>query len=138
MPAQSYTVGPGSLVLGATGTSLEISCQITSATVEWDVDAEDDTDLLCGEVLPGEETFTAAISGNMLQDLSDDGIVEWSWTNRGTVQPLVYIPNTAEGKQITGSIKVRPLAVGGDAKTRAASDFEWPFVGEPDLEPVTP
>lgn len=138
MPAESYIVGPGTLVLGETGTELEISCQIKSALVEWDVDTEDDTDLLCGDVLPGDEKFTAQISGNMLQDLSDDGIVEWSWTNKGTSQPLKFIPNTAEAKQITGTIKVRPLSVGGDAKTRAESDFEWPFVGEPDLAPVVP
>lgn len=138
MPATTYTFGPGSLIIGETGSPVEISCQVTSGTVEWAVDAEDDTALLCGDVEPGEETFTATLSFNIFQDLTDDaGIVVQSWgPMKGTVQPVEFIPATAAGKRIVGSVKVRPITVGGEAKTKPRSDVEWPFVGEPILEDV--
>lgn len=138
MSLESYVVGPGTLSLGETGDEIAIDCQLTSALVSWDVDADDDVALLCGETAPGDEIFTATLSGNLFQDLSTGGIVEWSWTNRGTSQPVEFIPSTAEGKKITGTIKVRPIDIGGEAKTKARSDFEWPFVGEPELAAVTP
>ncbi len=138
MPASTYTFGPGSLIIGETGSSIEISCQVTNGTVSWDVDAEDDTPLLCGEVEPGDEEFTAALAFNTFQDLADDdGIVVASWgAMKGTVQPIEFIPSTAAGKRIVGNVKVRPIDVGGEAKTKPRSDVEWPFVGEPVLEPV--
>lgn len=138
MPLQSYVVGPGTLKFGDVGSEQAIECQITSAVVAWDVDAEDDVPLLCGEVAAGDEIFTATISGNLFQDLSTGGIVEWSWTNKGAEMPVEFIPSTAEAKKITGTVKVRPIDIGGDAKAKARSDFEWPFVGEPVLGAVTP
>lgn len=132
----SYKLGPGSLILGDTGTPMEISCQVTSVSIEHDVDAEDDTPVLCGGVLPGDETESANLTGTIIQDLSDDGIIEWTWTNSGTVQPFVFIPNTDLAKQITGEVKIRRLNVGGDVKTSPTSDFEWPCVGLPDLAAV--
>lgn len=138
MPAKTYTFGPGSLILGETGTTTEISCQVTSGTVEWDVDSEDDVPLLCGEVEPGDETFSAALGFNVYQDLGDDaGIVVKSWGEwKGAVVPFEFIPSTAAGKRIVGLVKVRPITVGGDAKTKPRSDVEWPCVGEPILEDV--
>jgi len=138
MALESYVVGPGTLKLGDVGDLISIECQLTSAVVSWDVDADDDVPLLCGDVAPGDEIFTATLSGNLFQDLSTGGIVEWSWTNKGTSQPVEFIPSTSEAKKITGTIKVRPIDVGGDAKAKARSDFEWPFVGEPVLGAVTP
>lgn len=138
MPAKTYTFGPGSLIIGPTGSPIEVSCQVTGGTVEWDVDAEDDTPLLCGETEPGEETFGAALSFNVFQDLGDDdGIVVASWgAMKGTAQPVEFIPSTAAGKRIVGTVKVRPITVGGEAKTKPRSDVEWPFVGEPILETI--
>lgn len=133
---KSYKLGPGSLILGETGTTMEISCQITACTAEFDVDAEDDVPTLCGGTLAGDETETGTLTGTIIQDLSDEGIIEYTWTNSGTVVPVVFIPNTTVGKQITGSVKLRRLNVGGDVKTSPTSDFEWPFVGLPALTAV--
>lgn len=137
MPAKTYRMGPGTLVLGETGSSIEIDCQITSGTITWDVDAEDDVPLLCGEDDPGDETFTATLTGNLFQDISVDGIVPWSWDRKGESVPFEFVPSTAAGRRVVGSVKVRPIDLGGDAKTKPRSDFEWPCVGEPVLEDVT-
>lgn len=136
MGAKTYTMGPGSLVFGETASELEISCQITEGKISWSVDSEDDTPLLCGDVESGADDFTANLEATLYQDLGDDGIVEWSWTKKGQVVPFVFIPSTAAGKQITGSVKVRPLDVGGTPKTKPTSDIDWPCVGEPELEAI--
>lgn len=136
MVNQRYKVGPGSLVFGEVGSEEEFEAQITEALVEWDVDANDDEEVLSGEVIPGEETFTAKISGSLYQDIKASGIVRWSWTERGTVVPFTYIPNTVEDTQVTGEIKVRPLSVGGVVGEWGKSDFEFPCVGEPSIANV--
>lgn len=136
MAAKTYRMGPGTLVLGDAGDSMEIDCQITSGTVSWDVDSEDDVPLLCGEDDPGDETFTSQLAGNLFQDISTDGIVTWSWDHKGEAVPFEFVPSTAEGRRVVGIVKVRPLDLGGEAKTKPRSDFEWPCVGEPVLESV--
>jgi hypothetical protein len=131
MPAKTYKLGPGSLVLGETGTPLEISCQITAITLEFETDAEDDVPTLCGDVVPGDETESGTMTGTMYQDLYTGGIGEYSWTNAGTVQPFTFIPNSDLAADFTGEVKVRRLNIGGDVKTSPTTDFEWPLVGIP-------
>lgn len=135
---KSYKLGPGSLVVGETGTPMEFSCQITAITLEFDVNADDDVPTLCGGTLTGDETETANLTGTAIQDLSGGGVVEYSWDNAGQVLPFTFIPNTELGREITGELKMRRLNVGGDVKTSPTSDFEWPCVGIPVLGAAVP
>jgi len=139
MPGKVTKLGPGTLILSATPTTVDMSCQLAGAWVKWDKDKEDDTPVLCGETIAGGTTYTGKLSGNVLIDLSDGGLVEYTWTNKGTQVPFVFVPNTAEGKEINGTVTVDPLDVGSDeVKKNMRTDFEWDCVGEPVLEPVTP
>lgn len=131
-----YKVGPGSLVFGEVGTEKVFEAQILEATVEPDVETEDDEEVLSGEVIPGEDEFSATIKFKCIQDIKLNGIVRWSWTNKGVVVPFVYIPNTVEDTQITGECKVRPITVGGTVGQRADSDVEFPCVGFPAIGDV--
>lgn len=133
---ESYVVGPGTLVFGGVGSEEEFEAQVTSAIVEWDIDSEDDEYVLSGDVVPGDDTFTAKISGSLFQDIKASGITTWSWTHKGEVVPFVFIPNTVADRQVSGECKVVPLSVGGDVKKKAKSDFEFACVGEPDLGDV--
>ena len=132
----SYKTGPGSLVLGETGSEEEFNMAVTTCQVEWDVDSDDDIPLLSGDVLAGDDEYTAVLTGELVQDISATGINTWSWENKGTVQPFVFIPNTVEDRQVTGEVKVMPVTVGGEVKKRAVADFEWACVGEPALGDV--
>lgn len=131
MPVNSYKMGPGTLVLGPTGTEIDISCQITNAVLEPDFDKEDDLNTLCGDVVPGEETTTWVLKGVAVQDLTATGVVAWTWTHQGEQQPFRFVPSTAADAEFAGTIVVRPLLVGGDVKTRPTSEFEFPVVGAP-------
>lgn len=130
---KSFKLGPGSLVLGETGTPLEISCQITACTVEFETDSEDDVPTLAGGTLAGDETETATLTGTIIQDLSDAGVIDYTWAHSGEVVPVVFVPNTESARSITGDVKLRSLNVGGDVRTSPTSDFEWPFVGKPTM-----
>lgn len=134
MPVKSYKMGPGELILGETGAPLDVSSQVTKCVIAWDVDSEDDTPVLSGEVLAGDDSFTASLSATFLQDdLTATGLVRYSWTHKGEQVPFRFIPSTALGVECTGVIKLTPLDLGGDAKTRPTSEVEWGCVGEPEL-----
>lgn len=132
----TYVVGPGTLVIGEVGSTEAFEAQVTSAQVEWSVDSEDDENVLSGDVVAGDDTFTAVLSGSLFQDIAAGGIVAYTWTNKGEVVPFTFIPNTVADRQITGEIKIVPITVGGDVKKKAKSDFEFACVGEPALGDV--
>jgi len=138
MTIKSFTTGPGSLVFGAPGDPLEMAAQITKCSVVPSADAEDDIPVLSGEVLPGERTYTFVLSGEFLQDLDEAGITTWTYENAGQVVPFVYIPNSAKGRHISGSVVVDPTTVGGDVKAKATSEFEFGCVGQPTIGDVVP
>ncbi|HKE75223.1 MAG TPA: hypothetical protein VKB57_16495 [Acidimicrobiales bacterium] len=135
MTASTTPLGPGTLKLGETATALDVSCQLTAAQVEWDKDKEDDETTLCGDVVPGDTTYTATLSGTLYQDLAvATGVVAYTWENKGQAVPFEFVPNTAAGATVTGTVVVDPITVGGDEmKAKMTSDFEWDCVGEPDI-----
>lgn len=133
MPIKSYKVGPGVLTLGAVGTSLDITAQITKAVVSWSKNKEDNTPVLSGEELQGERTYTASLKATIIQDLETAGLVRYSWAHKGESVPFSYTPSTEVGASITGVLELDPLDVGGDAKTRPTSEVEWECVGEPQI-----
>ena len=138
MPPITVKLGPGTVQIGAVASEVDFECQITAAHVDWEVDEGDDVTVLCGDTVPGARTYTANFAGTLLQDLgATAGIVEYSWLHKGETVPFVFVPNTTAGKQVSGSLIVDPLSVGGDeAGQNMTSDFEWAIVGEPVLGPV--
>ncbi|QNQ90880.1 hypothetical protein GP475_09685 [Corynebacterium poyangense] len=135
MPAKYYSLGPGTLKLGETGTGLDLSCQVKSAKVTWDNDKDDDIYTLCGDTVPGETTYSAKLELTALQDLSTGGIIEYTWKNKGTKVKVVYVPNTAQGAKVEGEVIIQPCDVGGDVRSKPETDLELPFVGEPSFTP---
>lgn len=133
---KSYRVGPGQLRLGDGGAQ-DASAQLTNCRVEWaeQVNTPDPINVLSGEQLTDSEeaTYTATLVGNVLQDIDAAGLVSYTWTNRGNEVPFVFVPNDVEARQVTGTVVLVPLTLGGDAKARPQSDFTWRIVGEPIL-----
>ena len=139
MAGTATKLGPGTLTIGDTGTLLDLSCQLSAAKVEWDKDKEDDTPVLCGESIAGGVDYTAKLTGTVLLDLSDGGMVDYTWEQKGTQQPFVFVPSEAAAKQVSGILTVDPLDVGGDeVKKNMSVDFEWDCVGEPTFGALVP
>lgn len=129
----AYKVGPGSLKLGAG--PLVVSAQMLSCSV---VPSEktketDPVPVLSGEELPGSSSasLTWRLKGKILQDLAAAGLVDYSWIHAGETIAFVYVPNTVEDRQVSGSVRVVPFIIGGDvSKTDSAqSDFDWAIIG---------
>jgi hypothetical protein len=132
MAGKATKLGPGVLTIGDTATGLDLSCQLSAAKVEWDKDKEDDVPTLCGDTIAGGITYTAKLTATVLLDLSDQGMVDFTWTNKGQQYPFVFEPSTAEAKAVVGDLIVDPLDVGGDeVKKNMSVDLEWDIVGEP-------
>jgi hypothetical protein len=138
MTIKTTKLGPGSLTLGAG--ALAVASQLRSAKVvpAESVETTDDIKVLSGETLTGDETvdFTYTLSGTFLLDLDANGVVDWSWDNRGTSQPFVFTPNTADGAIVSGNLKPVPIAIGADEiDARMEQDFTWRIVGTPTFTP---
>lgn len=142
MPIQSYKMGPGTLVLGAGGDLLDVSCQMTNFRIEpaETVTSTDAIPVLCGEDLPAEEsaTIAARAKGTMLQDLAAAGVCAWTWEHAGEEHPFEFVPNTVAARAVTGVVRVVPIVIGGDvSKTaRPTSDLDWSCIGMPDFGAV--
>lgn len=137
MAIESFKMGPGTLKFDVGGTVKDVSCQITSGRVvpTADVETTDAIDVLCGEEIPEEEEvdYTWTLEFTVVQDISATSFVAWSWTNKGLTKTFEFIPNTASARKVTGSVRVDPVALGGDVKKRNTSDNTWKVVGTPVL-----
>lgn len=129
---RAQKLGPGELKIG--GDELDISCQMTSVKVTWDIDEDDPVPVLCGGSMPGDTTYTAKLEGEAYQDLTANGIVDYTWRNRGEIKTVEFTPSTGKAK-ITGSIVIQPLEIGGDVGKKNTSDIEFSFAGDPVFTP---
>lgn len=142
MPVKSYKLGPGTLTLGAA--PLDVSAQVRSLTVKVaeKVTRTDPIPVLSGEELAAEEdvTYEFTLAGTVIQDVSVGGLTDWSWTNKGTDQPFVFVPSTTEGRQATGTTVPVPLDFGGDVDRtkRPEAALSWRCPTEPVLGVVAP
>ena len=138
MTVKSYKMGPGTFTIGAA--PQDATCQITNCRIDWteSVSTDDAIPTLCGDEIPAEDevTYSAVVAGTLVQDIDSAGIVAYSWANKGTEQPFVFIPSTSEARKVTGTLRVVPLTLGGDVKARNTSDFSMAIIGDPDLDDV--
>ena len=128
-----FEFGPGTLVIGATGSEIDVSCLVNSAKVTPTKNAADSTTKLCGTIRPGKVTYTYALSGNMDLDVADEsGFFALGWEAPGTVQTFTFTPSTEAGTSMAGELIIDPLEFGGDeAGATMVSDFEFTLVEKP-------
>jgi len=138
MATQSYKVGPGTLELGAGPLAVEGQFSNVAVNPSESIKSSDDIDLLDGTTLDGDEipSYSFTITGDLVQDLSAAGVIAWSWANKGTEQAFTFVPNTDEGRQVSGTLVPVPITVGGPAKATATASITWRIVGDPVLADV--
>lgn len=131
------TLGPGSLVLGSIGSPLDLSCQLTNIRVEFEASAEDPEMTLCGETVGGSRTYSAKLAGTLFQDAEENGVIDYSWKNKGVEVPFKFVPDSTGTAAVTGRCTVDPITIGGDTRVKNKSDFEWQCIGEPVFNPLS-
>lgn len=139
MAVNTLTMGPGSLTIGDVGDLQAFQSQITNARLVPNVDQGDALNVLSGESVPGDRDESWTLAGTIVQDLGAgiagaDSLVEWLFVNRGTTLPFIFVPNTAAGRQVSGSLTVEAVEIGGDVKSKPTSDFEFQVSGDPVIE----
>lgn len=142
MPTDSYKLGPGTLTLGTGLTEIECNIQLTNARVvpTENVTEGDDLNLLDGSTLDGEDnvTYDYTLEGTVVQDLVDTGVTAYTWEHKGEEVAFEFVPVTARDAAVAGTVRVVPLQIGGDVKTRNTADFTMACIGEPTFTPETP
>lgn len=133
MPIQSHKLGPGSLTFGEVASAQEFASQLRSCSLTPDTEEEDPIYVLSGETIDGDETYTYTIGGAILDGYTMDSLAVWAHQNKGTVLPFEFIPNAdvTGAMKWSGNAKIRPIAHGGDVKSRNENDFEFKVIGEP-------
>lgn len=135
MAVNTLKVGPGSLTIGASTDLTTFSGQVTSIRLVPSVDQGDTVTVLSGEQVAGDRSESFTLEGTLLQDFGKTGsTTEWLYNKRGQTHAFVYVPATANGKKITGSLVVEAIEIGGDVNTNATSDFSFVVVGAPVIE----
>jgi len=130
----SVKLGPGVLKVGATGSEIDVSCQLNGGRITTNVDTADSITTLCGTVEPGAMSFDHEFTGNINVDIGAGAasLFALSWDSKGTEQAFEFIPNSADGTKAVGTLMITPLDLGADEfGAPLASDFTWPIVGEP-------
>jgi len=144
MAVKSYKMGPGTLELGADPADLDVSAQVRSLTVKAaeKVERTEAIPVLSGDELAAEEstTYEWTATGTVIQDITADGLTDWSWENKGLPMAFRFIPSTAAGRECTGVLFPVPIDFGGDVdKTkRPEAAITWRIQGEPVLGTVVP
>ncbi|MGP9788246.1 hypothetical protein ACT3UD_18395 [Glutamicibacter sp. 287] len=137
MAVETITVGAGQLTIGAVSDLTNFSSQTTSVKLVPSVDQGDSIAVLSGESVAGDRTESFNLEGTILQDLgATESKTEWLFEHRGETHAFEFVPSTAKGKKITGSLVVEAVEIGGDVGTKPTSDFEFLVVGEPVLGDV--
>lgn len=132
MPVKTLTVGAGTLTIGADAALIQFASQVTSVRLVPNVDNEDPVYVLSGEAVAGDRAESFTLEGAMLQDFGAEGsTTEWLFQHRGEEHPFSFTPNTKGKRKITGVVVVEAIEIGGDARTKPQSDFEFQVIGQP-------
>ena len=132
MAVNVLTVGPGTLTIGADANLKNFESQTTSCRLVPNVENDDPINVLSGEQVAGDRTESFTLEGAFLQDFGSTGsLTEWLFEHRGETHPFKFIPNTTKARQITGSLVVEAIEIGGDARAKPTSDFGFQVIGEP-------
>lgn len=118
----------GTLTLDA----LPFASQATNVTLEPDTDTEgEDLEVLSGETLEESEVYTWSLEVEAIQDFDDPaGFVKFCKDNAGQLVPFSWAPSGATGPSYTGTVKIRPVRIGGDVNARLQTPASFPVVGD--------
>jgi hypothetical protein len=125
------TLGPGSLKIGETASAREWAGELSKCAITVDTSGDDPTPMLDGSELAGEESYAYVLALTLQQDYEYTSLEVFCHQNKGKEFPFVFVPNSAGGVDWSGTLRIRPVNIGGDVKKRNTSDAEFPIVGEP-------
>lgn len=128
-------LGPGTLTFGDPGDGHDLSEQVVDVTLTPDVDADDPVATLADPTPMPMESYSWSLSGTAYGVLTADGFPLWAMRHAGEFVPFRFVPKAGTGLlEASGVVKVRPVPIGGSAGERYSVPFEFPVVGDPDVD----
>ena len=135
MAIKKQKLGPGTLVIGETGSGMEMAKQATAVAIEPSYSDGDRQVVLSGDTDQEDSAWEGTLTSTFFQDYDMAGLLAWTWEHDGEVMPFTFTPRTG-GFEVSGEVKVRPATIGGDVDAENTSEIEWqlpdkPAIGEP-------
>lgn len=123
MPITESRLKNGTLTLDA----LPFQTQTHNVTLDPKTDERGDSlEVLSGDTITPDDESTWTLHIEAVQDFDDEtGFVAFALDRAGDVVPYSWKPN-ATSPTFTGTVRVRPVAIGGDVNARNSTTAEWP------------
>ena len=132
MSGTTNKLGPGVLTIGDSATAGDFAGRAIKVELTPDIDEGDALNYLDGSS-EQDETETWTLSGEFVQSFTTGDLAVWCHKHKGEQLAFDFVPNKAGAVQAKGTLTVRPVKIGGDVKTKATTEFEFPLVGEPTI-----
>ena len=133
MAIKKQKLGPGTLVIGETGSGQEMAKQSTAVAIEPSYSDGDRQVVLSGDTDQEDAAWEGNLTATFFQDYDAEGLLAWTWENDGEVLPFTFTPNSDAGFEVAGEVKVRPATIGGDVDTENTSEIEWALPKKPTI-----
>lgn len=124
----------GTLTLGATSFAKQMTSVALTPSTEEDGEPVETLD---GSKITAEEVTSWTLDLGAIQDFDDaSGFIAYTWTNAGDEVAFTWEPNSTTAPTYGGTVKIRPVAVGGDVSSRLTTTASFPLVGDPTTTPA--
>lgn len=133
MAIKKQKLGPGTLVIGETGSGMEMAKQATAVAVEPSYGDGERQIVLSGDTDQEAGEWEGTLTATFFQDYDADGLLAWTWEHDGETMPFTFTPNTAAGFEVAGEVVVRPATIGGDVDVENTSEIEWSLPNKPSI-----
>lgn len=131
MPIKKQKLGPGKLVVGETGSGMEMAKQCTTVAIEPSYGDGERQIVLSGDTDQEAGEWEGNLTATFFQDYAADGLLAWTWDNDGKTLPFTFTPSTSAGFEVAGEVVVRPANIGGDVDAENTSEVEWALPKKP-------
>ena len=127
----------GTLKLGDTATGVAMEAQVTQVGTPQTVTRDAAVTVLTGDIIQASATYSWALTGQVLLDLSDpDGIFYFVHSNQGQQIPFEFVPIGPTGPTFTGNVIVDGWDFEAiNSGSNAQSKFTWPIQGAMSITP---
>lgn len=129
MPITESRLKAGTLTLDAT----PFATQATNVRLEPETEeVGEPVETLSGDEITADDETSWSLVIGAVQDFDDAaGFVAFATDNAGQVVTFDWAPSGAAGTSYTGSVRVRPVTIGGDVNVRLTTEATWPLEGAP-------
>lgn len=135
---KAMVTGRGTLKFGDSSSALtDFAIQVTEASITTSEKEGDMLEVLSGDTLTEESTYTYKLKGSALPNFTSKGLQQYSWAKKGKIVFFEFSPATADGAKFAGKCKITPMDVGGKVGKADTVNFEFTVIGDPTVTAAT-